>query len=82
MLDAPAFLLRKIWESLDLDLAAGVRFAKNDPNVVAFRQLLLHTVAQILRKIGFSHGVCELLDSEHLPRLDALRVWTSTKEEK
>jgi hypothetical protein len=43
------FLLREIWERLDLDVAAGVRFAKNDPNVVAFWQLLLHKVVQILR---------------------------------
>lgn len=45
--DALAF--RAARERLDLDVAAGVRFAKNDPNVVAFRQLLLHKVVQVLR---------------------------------
>jgi hypothetical protein len=69
------FLLRQIWERLDLDFAAGVRFAKNDPNVAAFQQLLLHR-GHSDPPIGrfLSDGVRELLDSERLPRLDVLRV--------
>jgi hypothetical protein len=67
------FLLREIWERLDLDVAEGIRFARNDPNMVAFRQLMFHKVIQILRQIGLlSDRVCELLSSERLARPDAL----------
>jgi P-aminobenzoate N-oxygenase AurF len=69
------FLLREIWERLDLDVAAGMRFAKNDPNMVAFRQLLFHKVVQILRQVGLlSEKVRGLLCSERLARPDALRA--------
>jgi para-aminobenzoate N-oxygenase AurF len=69
------FLLREIWERLDLDVAAGIRFAKNDPNMIAFRQLLFHKVVQILRQVGLlTDGVRELLGSEGLARPEALRV--------
>jgi P-aminobenzoate N-oxygenase AurF len=69
------FLLREIWERLDLDVDAGTRFAKNDPNMIAFRQLLFHKVVQVLRQVGLlSDGVRELLASERLARPDALRA--------
>lgn len=67
------FLLREIWERLDLDVPQGIRFAKNDPNMVAFRQLLFHKVIHILRQIGLlTDKVRELLSSERLARPDAL----------
>jgi hypothetical protein len=69
------FLLKEIWERLGLDVTAGMRFAKNDPNMVAFRQLLFHKVVQILRQVGLlSDGICELLESERLARPDMLRA--------
>lgn len=69
------FLLREVWERLGLDVTAGMRFAKNDPNMVAFRQLLFHKVVQILRQIGLlSDGIRELLESERLARPDALKA--------
>jgi hypothetical protein len=69
------FLLREIWERLDLDVAQGVQFTKNDPNMVAFRQLLFHKVIQILRQIGLlSDKVRDLLISEHLARPEALSL--------
>jgi hypothetical protein len=69
------FLLREIWERLDLDVDAGMRFAKNDPHMVAFRQLLFHKVIQILRQVGLlSDGVRELLAAERLARPEALRL--------
>ena len=68
------FLLREVWERLGLDVTHGIRFAKNDPNMVAFRQLLFHKVIHILRQIGLlSDKVCELLSAEHLARPDSLR---------
>jgi len=70
------FLLREIWERLDLDVAAGVRFAKNDPNVVAFRQLLLHKVVQILRWVGFSP-----MESANCWTLNAFPGWTCLESE-
>jgi hypothetical protein len=69
------FLLREIWERLELDVNEGVRFAKNDPDMVALRQLLFHKVVHVLRQVGLlSDKVRELLSSERLARPDALGV--------
>ena len=46
------FLLREIWEKMDLDVAKGTYFAKTDPTMVSFRQLLFRKVIQILRQIN------------------------------
>jgi hypothetical protein len=67
------FLLHEIWERLELDVNEGVRFSKNDPSMVAFRQLLFHKVVHVLRQVGLlSDKVRELLISERLARPDAL----------
>ena len=69
------FLLREIWERLDLDVAEGIRWAKYDPNMVAFRQLMFHKVVQVLGQIGLlSDRLCELLSSERLARPDVLSI--------
>jgi hypothetical protein len=69
------FMLREVWERLGLDVAEGARFARNDPNMVAFRQLLFHKVVHVLRQVGLlSDKVRDLLSSERLARPDALRV--------
>jgi hypothetical protein len=67
------FLLREVWERLDLDVAQGVRFARNDPMMVGFRQLLFFKVVQVLRQIGLlSDKVRELLVAEALARPEAV----------
>ena len=67
------FLLREVWEKLDLDAEKGARFARTDPMMVGFRQLLFHKVVHVLRQIGLlSEKVRELLVSEALARPDAL----------
>src|SRR5262249_1305766 len=45
------FLLRELWERFDLDVAKGMHFAKTDPIMISFRQLLFHKVIHVLRQI-------------------------------
>ncbi len=67
------FLLRELWQQMGLDVAQGVRFAKHEPSMVAFRQLLFHKVIHVLRQIGLlSDKIRDLLLSEALARPDAL----------
>jgi hypothetical protein len=67
------FLLGEVWERLDLDVKRGTRFAKTDPTMVAFRQLLFQKVIHILRQIGLlSDKIRDLLASEGLARPEAL----------
>jgi hypothetical protein len=69
------FLMREIWERLDLDAEAGVRFAKSDPSMIAFRQLLFFKVIQVLRQIGLlSEKIKDLLLAESLAQPEALRA--------
>ncbi|MBS2965014.1 ferritin-like domain-containing protein [Actinocrinis puniceicyclus] len=68
------FLLREVWERLALDAEAGVRFAKNDPMMSGFRQLLFFKVIQVLRQIGLmSDRIRDLLLAESLARPDAFQ---------
>jgi hypothetical protein len=61
------FLLREIWEKLELDVAKGTHFAKTDPMMVSFRQLLFRKVIQILRQINLlTPKIRSLLLSEAL----------------
>lgn len=46
------FMLREIWEHMGLDADKGVRFARTDPMMIGFRQLLFLKVVQTLRQIG------------------------------
>ena len=67
------FLLREVWERLDLDVAQGLLFARNDPMMVGFRQLLFFKVVQVLRQIGLlSDKVRGLLVSEALARPESV----------
>jgi hypothetical protein len=45
------FLLREIWERMDIDPARGIQFACTDPMMVGFRQLLFRKVVQVLRQV-------------------------------
>jgi hypothetical protein len=61
------FLLREVWEKLGVDAEAGIRFARKDPGMTAFRQLLFFKVIQVLRQIGLlDEGIRDLLLAESL----------------
>ncbi|WP_067464238.1 ferritin-like domain-containing protein [Actinomadura macra] len=61
------FLLGEVWEHLGVDVAAGRRFVRNDPRMVAFRQLLFFKVVQVLRQIGMlTPAVRDLMLAESL----------------
>ena len=69
------FLLREVWERLELDVDQGMRFARNDPMMLGFRHLLFHKVVQVLRQVGLlSDGVRTLLVAEGLARPDAVHA--------
>ena len=68
------FLLREVWERLGVDIRAGVRFARHDPTMIAFRQLLFFKVIQVLRQIDLlSEDIKNLLLAESLAQPDAFR---------
>jgi hypothetical protein len=68
------FLLREVWERLGADVDEGLRFAKRDPKMAAFRQLLFFKVIQVLRQIGLlSADIRELLLTESLAMPEAFR---------
>jgi hypothetical protein len=68
------FLLREVWERLGADVDEGLRFAKRDPKMAAFRQLLFFKVIQVLRQIGLlSADIRELLLAESLATPEAFR---------
>ena len=67
------FTLREVWENLGVDVDQGVRFAKTDPTMSSFRQLLFHKAVQVLQRIGLlSPKLRELLLAEALVRPDFL----------
>jgi hypothetical protein len=71
------FLLREVWERLEVDGAEGVRFAIRDPTMRAFRQLLFFKVIQVLRQIGLlSDDLKKLLLEQSLARPDQFRGLT------
>ncbi len=68
------FLLREVWERLGVNVRAGVRFARRDPTMIDFRQLLFFKVIQVLRQIGLlSEDIKKLLLAESLAQPDAFR---------
>ena len=68
------FLLHEVWERLSIDPAKGVRFARTDPMMVTFRQLLFHKVIHALRQLGLvTPKVRELLLAENLAGRTAFR---------
>jgi hypothetical protein len=46
------FLLREVWERMDLDVEQGIRFARRDPMMFGYRQLLFQQVIHVLRQLG------------------------------
>ena len=63
------FMLREVWGNMGLNVAAGVRFARTDPMMIAFRQLLFYKVVQMLRQVGLlTPRIMDLLVSESLVR--------------
>jgi hypothetical protein len=69
------FLLREVWERLEVDSRAGVAFAARDPTMRAFRQLLFFKVIQVLRQIGLlSDDIRNLLLEQSLARPDQFRA--------
>ncbi|OLZ70780.1 ribonucleotide reductase [Streptomyces sp. IMTB 2501] len=67
------FLLREVWEKMDLDVDQGVRFARTDPMMVGFRQLLFRKIIQVLRQIDLlSPKIRDLLLDEALARPEYL----------
>ncbi len=69
------FLLREVWERMEIDAREGVRFAAGDPTMRAFRQLLFFKVIQVLRQIGLlSDDIKKLLLEQSLARPGQFRV--------
>jgi Long-chain fatty aldehyde decarbonylase len=68
------FLLREVWEAMDVDVEAGIRYARTNETVVAYRQLLFIKVIQILRQVGLlTPRIYGYLDSARLIRPGLLR---------
>jgi hypothetical protein len=64
---AQRFLLREIWERMGADPRAGMDFARRDPTMLGFRQLMFFKVIQVLRQIGLlSPEIRDLLLAESL----------------
>ena len=69
------FTLREVWESLGVDVAQGMVFAKTNPTMCSFRQLIFQKVVQLLKQIGLlSPKLRDLLLSEALVRPEFLRA--------
>ncbi|MFF2775697.1 ferritin-like domain-containing protein [Streptomyces sp. NPDC058052] len=63
------FMLREIWERMDLDVEHGLRFARHNPMMAAYRQMLFQQIIHILRQLGMlSDKVKDLLLAENLVR--------------
>jgi hypothetical protein len=63
------FMLREVWERLDIDVRAGIRFAQSNPIMMGFRQTLFFKLVQALRHLGLlTPRICDLLKSESLVR--------------
>jgi hypothetical protein len=72
------FTLREVWESLGVDVAQGIAFAKTNPTMISFRQLIFQKVVQLLKQIGLlSPKLTDLLLSEALVRPEFLRAGES-----
>lgn len=67
------FMLRELWERMDLDVEMGVRFARSNPMMATYRQLLFQQVIHVLRQLGMlSDKVKELLVAENLVRAETM----------
>ncbi|WP_329348835.1 ferritin-like domain-containing protein [Streptomyces sp. NBC_01261] len=68
------FLLKEVWERMDLDVEKGIRFARTDPMMFGYRQLLFQQVIHLLRQLGLlTPKLRDLFLSENLARPEAFR---------
>jgi hypothetical protein len=66
------FCFEEVWERMEVDASAGVRYALDDPSMVDFRRVMFQKIVSCLRKLG-------LLSSEvreHLQQLSLMRSTT------
>ncbi|GAA3021869.1 diiron oxygenase [Streptosporangium longisporum] len=69
------FMLYEVWERMELDVTLGTHFARTNPMMVAYRQLLFQQVVHVLRQLDLlSDRIRMLLMSERLARPEALRA--------
>ena len=68
------FLLREVWENMGVDVEAGLQFARTEPMMVGFRQLLFYKVIQTLRQVDlFTPKIRDLLLANSLIRPEAFQ---------
>ncbi|MEU0028940.1 ferritin-like domain-containing protein [Streptomyces sp. NPDC006335] len=68
------FLLREVWERMELDVEKGVKFAQTDPMMFGYRQLLFQQVIHLLRQLGLlTPKLRDLFLTENLARPEAFR---------
>ncbi|MFE6226452.1 MULTISPECIES: diiron oxygenase [unclassified Streptomyces] len=69
------FMLREIWERMDLDVEHGLRFARHNPMMAAYRQMLFQQIIHVLRQLGMlSDKVKDLLLAENLVRSEEMQL--------
>ncbi|WP_051944340.1 ferritin-like domain-containing protein [Streptacidiphilus rugosus] len=69
------FLIREVWERLDLDVEKGIHFAFHDPMMFGYRQLLFQQVIHVLRQLGLlTPKLRDLFLSERLARPEVFRT--------
>ena len=69
------FLLREVWERMELDPEKGVHFARHNPMMSTYRQMLFQQVIHVLRQLGMlSERVKELLLAENLVRPEIMAI--------
>lgn len=69
------FLIREVWERLDLDVEKGVHFAFRDPMMFGYRQLLFQQVIHLLRQLGLlTPKLRDLFVTERLARPEVFRT--------
>ncbi|CCK30422.1 hypothetical protein BN159_6043 [Streptomyces davaonensis JCM 4913] len=67
------FMLREVWERMELDVDKGLRFARTNPMMATYRQLLFQQVVHVLRQLGLlTERVKELLLAENLVRPETM----------
>ncbi|MFJ3476376.1 MULTISPECIES: diiron oxygenase [Streptomyces] len=69
------FMLREVWERMDLDVEKGLLFARTNPMMATYRQMLFQQVIHVLRQLDMlSDRVKSLLLAENLVRPEIMAV--------
>lgn len=69
------FLMREVWERLDLDIGRGIHFAFHDPMMSGYRQLLFQQVIHVLRQLGLlTPKLRDLFLAERLAQPEVFRT--------